>query len=268
LAKRNAEVDRFSARPDPEAPRRLGTITPSTAHRMELPRRPVRWGYTRPRLIHPDPPPEPRHRAPTGNRNSTLRARRLARTGARGARSSTSAEPRRYGSSLRITVSADPAQERAAIEAARAALPAPLARRAKVHAEVDLLDVPPAAAYVDAVRATGAHPRDVAVGKRRLGGSGRRADRGDRGAALRVRGATGGVAAERSASRGPCRSVDVRAREQAPPASCAASTTETARRRSSRSRWTSCTLRATRGPAFSSACSIPVSCVRTWRSTP
>ena len=54
----------------------------------------------------------------------------------------------------------DAAQERAAIDAARTAMTARTrARRAKVHAEVDLLDVPPAAAYVDAVRATGAHTR-------------------------------------------------------------------------------------------------------------
>lgn len=54
------------------------------------------------------------------------------------------------------------AQERAAIDAARRELPArTLARRAKVHADVDLLDVPPAVSYVAAVQATGARIRVV-----------------------------------------------------------------------------------------------------------
>ncbi len=55
-----------------------------------------------------------------------------------------------------------PAAERAAVGAARAALTADaLARRAKVGAPVDLLDVPPSARYLDAVRATGARVRVI-----------------------------------------------------------------------------------------------------------
>ncbi|MFN8178099.1 MAG: S8 family serine peptidase [bacterium] len=51
-------------------------------------------------------------------------------------------------------------QERDAIEAARLALtPHAVERRAKVRAGVDLLDVAPASAYLDAVRATGAKIR-------------------------------------------------------------------------------------------------------------
>lgn len=54
------------------------------------------------------------------------------------------------------------AEEAAAVETARSALPPDaLARRAKAGAPVDLLDVPPAARYLDAVRATGARIRVV-----------------------------------------------------------------------------------------------------------
>ena len=52
--------------------------------------------------------------------------------------------------------------EQAALEAARGSLSAKArARRAKVQAPVDLLDVPPSDSYVDAVRATGARVRVI-----------------------------------------------------------------------------------------------------------